>query len=235
MRTGTLFGVSVGPGDPELMTLKAVQTIEKCPIIATPRTRGSKTLALDIARQIIDMSAHELLFLDIDMHASREEQNRTYQAFAQQLIQKLDEGVDVALLNLGDASLFSTWSQVEQVVTNEGYACETVPGVTSFCAAAAKLDTSLTQPDKPLHIIPASYGELSEELQLPGTKVLMKPGHHLPALVDELEQQGLLDSASMVVNCGLDDERVLDHIELTGDEGYFVTILVDDASDAISE
>lgn len=229
MKSGKLYGVSVGPGDPELMTLKALKAIRDCSVIATPRTRGSMTLALDIARKNIDMDTYELLFLDIDMHAPREEQDRTYRDFAQQIMRKLDDGSNVAMLNLGDASLYSTWSYVEQVVTSEGYECETVPGVTSFCASAAKLNTSLTQPDAPLRIIPASYHELDEELRLPGTKVLMKLGRQLPKLVETLEEQGLSEHASMVVNCGLDDERVLDHVEALGDEGYFVTILVDDA------
>lgn len=230
LRAGKLYGVSVGPGDPELMTLKAVKAIEKCAVIAAPRTKGGRTLAFDIAKSAVDILDKELMFLDIEMGASRDARAEMYREAAAQIASKLDEGKGVALLNLGDATLFGTWSHIERIMMDAGYECETVSGVTSFCASAAKLHTSITQANLPLRIIPGSYADLAGELELPGTKVIMKSASALPGIVRTLEEAGMFDHASMVVNCGLAGERVLDHVEVTGDEGYFVTILVEDVS-----
>lgn len=229
MDKGVLYGVSVGPGDPELMTLKAVKAIKACPVIAAPRTKGENTLALDIAKGAVDVSEKEIIYLDFNMkggHAGRAAAHRT---IAQQVMEELAAGKDVALLNLGDATLFGTWSYIEKIVMDAGYTCETVSGVTSFCASAAKLHKSLTKMHLPLHIIPGiSDDDIAADLQLPGTKVLMKSGSALPKVMETLEDLHMADKASMVVNCGLPDERVLDHMEVIGDEGYFVIVLVGD-------
>ena len=230
LKAGKLYGVSVGPGDPELMTLKAVQTIERCPVVAAPRTRGAHTLALDIAQAALDISQKEILFLDFEMGAADDDRTAMYRAAAEELMERLDGGKDVSLLNLGDASVYGTWSYVEQVARDAGYTCETVPGVTSFSATAAKLHTSLTKAQLPLRIIPGSYEQLERELELPGTKVIMKAGRALSDIAQVIDQMGLHEHASMVVDCGLEGERVLEKMEVTGDEGYFVTILVDDVS-----
>lgn len=229
MGKGILYGVSVGPGDPELMTLKAVKVIEACPVIAAPRTKGENTLALDIAKGAADVSGKEIIFLDFNMKGGHDVRTSAHRTIASQVMEKLDEGKDVALLNLGDATLFGTWSYIEKIVMDAGYACETVSGVTSFCASAAKLHTSLTKMHLPLHIVPGISGDdIEDELRLPGTKVLMKSGSALPQVMETLENLGMADKASMVVNCGLPNERVLDHMEVVGDEGYFVIVLVGD-------
>ena len=229
MSRGTLYGVSVGPGDPELMTIKAAKTIEACPVIAAPRTKGENTLALDIAKGAASVEGKEIIYLDFNMKADHEARMAAHRQIAEQVIEKLDEGKDVALLNLGDATLYGTWSYIEKRIMDAGYACETVSGVTSFCASAAKLHKSLTKMNLPLHILPGNSGvDIEGELELSGTKVLMKSGSALPDIKKKLEDLGMADKASMVVNCGLPDERVLDHLEVLGDEGYFVIVLVED-------
>ena len=229
MEKGKLYGVSVGPGDPELMTLKAVRVIEACDCIAAPRTKGVNTLALDIAAKAADISGKETIYLDFNMKGSASERAEAHEHIAAQVTEKLDEEKDVALLNLGDATLYGTWSYIEKIVLDAGYECETVSGVTSFCASAAKLHKSLTKIHLPLHIIPGiSNDDIASDLRLPGTKVLMKSGSALPEIQATLEELGMIEKASMVVNCGLEDERVLDHMEVVGDEGYFVTVLVED-------
>lgn len=229
MAKGVLCGVSVGPGDPDLMTLAAVKAIKRCPVVAAPRTKGENTLALDIARASVDMSGKEICLLDFKMAKFHGDRDAVHAGLADQLCAHLDAGRDVAMLNLGDATLYATWSHIERIVRGRGYGTETIPGVNSFCASAAKLHTSLTKMHLPLHIIPAKSSQNMEEvLQLPGTKVIMKSGRALPDVKDALERLDMADKASMVVNCGLPGERVLDHVEANGDEGYFVTVLVGD-------
>ena len=215
MKKGTFYGVGVGPGDPELLTLKAIRAMEHCPVIAAPETRGEKTLALDIARGAVDLSGNTILTLEF---------HRTQ---ARAVMEYLDQGQDVAMLNLGDVSIYSTFSYLLEIIKEAGYETEVIPGVPSFCAVAALLQQSLTVMRQPLHIIPGGHGNLEEHLSLPGTKVLMKSGKSLPEVRETLDKLGLSHKASLVQNCGLPDEKVCrDLAEGIPEAGYFTTIVI---------
>ena len=144
------------------------------------------------------------------------------------ITEQLAAGLDVALLTLGDVSVYSSFCYVMDLVRAAGYETVMIPGVPSFCASAAALGRSLTEMNEPLHILPAG-GRLSlpEALALPGTKVLMKAGRQLPQVVAELEQRGLADTSALVMNCGLPDQQLCPTLhEYQGQTGYFATLLV---------
>ena len=224
---GSFYCVGVGPGDPELITVKAVRTLEKCHVIAVPRTHGSDTLALDIARLAADLDGKEILPLDISMTRDEEKRAAEYDKAAESIAEHLDAGEDVAMPNIGDVSIYSTCSYVQERLEKMGFVSVMVPGVPSFCAVAARLGTSLTDRDLPLHIIPGGMSDIDGELRLKGTKVLMKTGRQTAKVRGALERSGRLDSACMVVNCGMADERVFRDISvLPEDAGYFATIIV---------
>lgn len=218
-KQGILYGVGVGPGDPELLTLKAVRVLKACPVVAAPRTREGRTLALDIARGAMDLTGKVLLFLDFAMSRSERTLADTHQLAA---------GQDVALLTLGDVSVYSSFCYVMDLVRVAGYETVMIPGVPSFCASAAALGRSLTEMNEPLHILPAGgHLSLPEALALPGTKVLMKAGRQLPQAVAELERQGLAGTSALVMNCGLPDQQLCPTLhEYQGQTGYFATLLV---------
>ena len=138
----------------------------------------------------------------------------------------LDRGTDVAMPVLGDVSLFASSAYVAQLLEEEGCRCVRVPGVPSFCAAAARLGRSLTEMDLPVHIVPAGGFPLEEALDLPGTKVLMKSGRQLPGVIEALEKAGVLDRSALVENCGLPGERVAAPLKKGTESGYFSTIVV---------
>ena len=127
----------------------------------------------------------------------------------------------------GDVSLFASSAYVAQLLEEEGCRCVRVPGVPSFCAAAARLGRSLTEMDLPVHIVPAGGFPLEEALDLPGTKVLMKSGRALPQVLEALESRGLLESSAMVQNCGLPGEQAAESLKDAPQSGsYFTTLLV---------
>lgn len=228
VKKGTLYGVSVGPGDPELMTLKAVRCIEQCPVLAAPQTAAGRMLALDIAKGAVDVSGKIILPLHFAMSRDSEVLKASHAAAADAVRAHLDAGRDVALLNLGDVSIYATYGYLEEILTAQGYAAVRIAGVPSFCAAAARLGQSLTGGmEQPLTIAPGRHVE--QVLAAPGAKVLMKTGRRLPKTLDALRERGLLANSAMVCNCGLEDEAVFP--SLTGydpaqDAGYFATILV---------
>ena len=110
MKEGIFYGVSVGPGDPELMTRKAVRVIEECGVIVAPMTKGEKTLALDIARGAANLSRKEIVPIEFLMTRDREAQRQRHMEIAEQIAGYLRGGQDVTMLNLGDVSIYSTFS-----------------------------------------------------------------------------------------------------------------------------
>lgn len=228
VKKGTFYGVSVGPGDPELMTLKAVRCIEQCPVLAAPQTAAGRMLALDIAKGAVDVSGKIILPLHFAMSRDSEVLKASHAAAADAVRAHLDAGRDVALLNLGDVSIYATYGYLEEILTAQGYAAVRIAGVPSFCAAAARLGQSLTGGmEQPLTIAPGRHVE--QVLAAPGAKVLMKTGRRLPKTLDALRERGLLANSAMVCNCGLPDEAVfpaLTDYDPAQDAGYFATILV---------
>ena len=216
MKKGVFYSVGVGPGDPELITLKAVRTLERCPVVAAPQTKNGEMLALSIAQQAVSLE-------------DKAQQHAAHLAAAQALRPHLDAGRDVAMLNLGDVSIYATAAYLADILAADGYETRMVPGVTSFCAVAARLHTSLTGIDTPLHIVPGGCGALEECLAQPGAKVLMKSGRQLPGVLAALERRGLLERSALVSNCGLPGEQVyadLSAFPREQDAGYFATIIV---------
>lgn len=222
------YGVGVGPGDPELLTLKAVRAIERCQAIAVPRTARGATVALDIVRGAVDLSGKEIVYLDFVMSRDPEVVRKGHEIAAAQVVEQLEMGRDVAMLNLGDVSIYATYSRMKELVEQAGFPTCRIPGVPSFCAAAALLDVDLTpRMDAPLHIVPAGWSDLSGALALEGTKVVMKAGSDLPALKEELRQAGCYEKAMLVRNCGLPGESAALSLDDAPDEGsYFATMVV---------
>ena len=223
---GTFYAVGVGPGDPELLTLQAANILKRCPVIAAPQTKSGQMLALDIARSALDLREKEVLPLSFTMSREPSLREESYQTAARQIEAFLQKGLDVAMVNLGDVSVFATAYYIFAELRNDGFEAVMAPGVTSFSAVAARLGCSLTQIDAPLHIIPAS-ADLDRALQLPGTKVLMKSGSAIRETVHALERAGLLDRAALVADCGLPTEQVYRGLcELPENLSYFATIIV---------
>ena len=228
VKKGILYGVGVGPGDPELLTMKAVRLLQRCPVIAAPRTKSGETLALDIVRQALPLDGKTILPLYFSMERDKALIRAAHERAVDAIQAHLDAGEDVAMLNLGDVSIYATYSYLMEILRAQGYETVMVPGVPSFCAVAARLGISLTEMDTPLHIAPGSM-DLDEVLDQPGTKVLMKSGRQLPAVLEALETRGKLGTSMLVQNCGLPGEDVcadLSQSRPEGRHGYFSTIIV---------
>ena len=227
---GTFYGVSVGPGDPELLTLQAVRLIRRCPVLAAPQTSSGQMLALDIARSALGEALNGKTIVPLHFAMSRDPAvlAASHAQAAQAVRPFLDAGQDVAMLNLGDVSIYATFGYLQSLLQAEGYATAMAAGVPSFCTAAARLNVPLTGGmDAPLTIAPGSWA--GRVLETPGTKVLMKTGRQLPALLDTLRQAGKLQTSALVCNCGLPDEQVYPDLSRSQPDvpaGYFATVLV---------
>lgn len=227
MEKGTLYGVSIGPGEPELITLKALNIISNSKYIATPHTGTGDSLALSIVSQAIDLSDKEIMKLEFPMTKDKDILSKSHQVAADAIAEVLDTGNDVAMLNLGDVTIYSTFAYTMDKLLEKNYDVEVIPGVTSFCASASKLRIGLTTMNEPLHIIPATGIDLREALQMPGSKVLMKIGKSMPKLIEVLKELNLEDNVYAVENCGLENEKIYNNLdEFDGKMGYFTIVIV---------
>ena len=228
--TAKLYGIGVGPGDPELMTLKAVRLIEECDYVAVPKSGDGEGVAKQIARQAVKNFDQKQL-LEVSMPMTRDSQvlEESQQRAAEQIEACLSGGKSVAFLTLGDPAIYSTYIYVHKRVQQHGFEVEMVPGVPSFCAVAAKLNISLAEGAQPLHVIPASYQGVEEGLEWNGPKVLMKTGRSMKKVKELLSEKGLLDSAKMVQKCGMEGEEIYQSMaDVDENSSYFSVIVIKD-------
>lgn len=132
-----------------------------------PGTASGEMLALDIARQAVDLTGKTILPLDFTMERDRSIRRSAHETAAAQLEPYLHAGQDVALLNLGDVSIYATFGYLQSILQDRGYPTVMIPGIPSFCAVAARLNSGLTEMNQPLHIVPAGSGSLDGTLALP--------------------------------------------------------------------
>ncbi len=223
--SAVLYGVGVGPGDPELMTLKACRLIRENDVIALPGKEPRETVAYKIAVQAVpELAEKELVPVHFPMVMDKEEQHRQHLAGARLLESYLDKGKNVVFLTLGDSTIYCTFSYVQEIAEADGYQTALVNGIPSFCAAAARLNTSLTLWNEPLHVVPATQS-LGDRLDLPGNYVLMKSASHMAEVKKMIRDSG--KTAMAVENCSMETEKVYYNVEeIPDDAGYFSLIIV---------
>lgn len=223
--TGKLYGVSVSSGDPELITLKAVRVIDSCRVIAVPRTKGENTLALSVAEKAVDLSNKKIIYIDFPMVRDKKILSENYERISEIICRELKEN-DVALLNIGDISIYSTFSYIAERVEAKGFETEQCAGVTSFCAVSALVGKPLVKESEQLHIIPYNAENVRNNDFSHGTYVIMKCGKNAPELTDILREKGLAERTYAVENCGLADERIYNNIDEINRCGYFTVFVV---------
>ena len=221
---GTVYGVGVGPGDPELMTLKACRLIRENDVIAVPGKEAKESVAYRIAVQAVpELADKELLPIYMPMVRDRQQIGEEHRRGAELIRKYLDQGRNVVFLTLGDSTIYSTFSYLQHILEAEGYPVELVSGIPSFCAAAARLNLPLTEWDEPLHIIPAVHRR-EDLLNQRGTCVLMKAASHMKETKALIRQSGR--EASAVLNCGMESEKICRSVdEIPDDAGYYSLII----------
>ena len=224
MPRGKAYGVGVGPGDPELMTLKAVRLIRENEVIAVPGQKPEETVAYRIAAGAVpELAQKTLVPVNMPMIRDREKLAEEHQKGAKLLESYLDQGKNVVFLTLGDSTIYCTFSYLQHILEADGYEVELVSGIPSFCAAAARLGTSLTEWNEPLHVLPALHS-IGDDMDLTGTYVLMKSASHMKEVKEMLVRSGR--EVGCVENCTMENERVYRSAEeIPDDAGYFSLII----------
>jgi precorrin-2/cobalt-factor-2 C20-methyltransferase len=232
MMGGKFAGVGIGPGNPELLTLKAIAALESADVICTPRSENSRdSIAYGIVKpycegkQVLDMS-----FSMAPVHVDR---TGFWMRHALHIATLCDEGKTVAFVTLGDPGLFSSFGYVVRLVreirpeTN----IEIIPGITSISAATAALGISLAEAEEGVTVQPCSR-VLDREASWWKSfdcVVVMKIGKRLPLLVKRLRELALIGHAAMVTRAEFADRRIIcgnDLIGCAAEHGYLATVIV---------
>lgn len=240
MTAGTFYGIGVGPGASDLITVRGARILDRCPHVFVPtpgRDRGSR--ALEIAGDFIHDGAavHELIF---SMTRDKSELERSWAQCAREVRVVLEDGESAAYLTLGDPMLYSTYIYLLRQLREQlpDVEVETVPGVMSVNAAAALAEMPLGAGGETVRVLPASDSieAVREALRSDDTLVLMKIGKKLPAVLDALEDAGKLGSAVFVGRAGMEGQRVETNLAVLRDEppgaGYLSLILVQGGGEA---
>lgn len=229
MTQGILYGIGVGPGDPELLTIKAIRHIKESNIIILPAATKEDCHAWQIAVQAYpDIEQKEVLCLPFPMTRKQEVLKAAHEQIYERIAALLEAGKTAAFLTIGDPSVYSTYNYIHRRVLQNGGCAVMVSGVPSFCAAAGTLGISLADNKEEIHIIPGSY-DIAETLQLSGTKVYMKSGRKLAELKDALKEAAGEHSFEVfcVENCGMAQEKKTTGMEnLNPDAGYLTIVIV---------
>ena len=221
---GTAYGVGVGPGDPELMTAKAIRLIRENDVSAVPGQDAKASVAYGIAAAMVpELAQKELVPVPMPMTRDKERLRKAHVEGARLIESYLNQGKNVVYLTLGDPSIYGSFSYLQRLLLSDGYPVETVPGVPSFSAAAARLNLPLVEGDEPLHVAPGAH-DMGETLRLPGTCVLMKASGSLGETKARLKSSG--KEVFTVENCGMDTEKLYRGVDQLPDSAGYLSLIV---------
>lgn len=212
---GKFYGIGVGPGDPELLTIKAARVLEKIDIIICPKSKkDSKSVALSIAEEYLKRQA-EILKLEFPMTYDQEKLNETWENNSEIIIDLIKKGKDIAFLTIGDPMVYSTYMYLLPFLKEKNISIETIPGITSFCASANRVNIPLASQEETLAIIPLrkNISGFENVIETHDNLVVMKPSTEHKRLAEILEERNLEDKFVLVSKCGTDEENISYDIE----------------------
>ncbi|WP_220607736.1 precorrin-2 C(20)-methyltransferase [Methanobrevibacter oralis] len=226
--TGKLIGIGVGPGDTELLTLKAARVLKTVPVIFSPKSAKEKeSIALSIVKPIIEERSDYKRLMVVEpifpMIEDLKELERCWNSAAEMIAQYLDSGRDVAFITLGDSSVFSTYAYVQKKLI-ERYEIETIPGITSFTACAATKNKPLVEKNDILTIIPKIDDRLEKILEYSDSVVLMKASRNTSELESIIKNKDRHKEIYSVQNCTRENEKIIEGF--SHEKPYLTTTII---------
>jgi precorrin-2/cobalt-factor-2 C20-methyltransferase len=211
-KTGSLYGIGVGPGDPELITLKALKVLQRVPyIFAACSSKNSYSLALDIVRGHLNGAGIE--HLPFPMSKDPLVLKEAWEQNARRVLEVLDAGSDAAFVTLGDPLTYSTFGYLLKTLkrVRPDVPIITIPGITSYSAAAALTHIPLTEGEESFYLVSGALGaaKLKEVIDKSDNIVMLKTYRYFDEIYRTLEEMDLLDRTTCISRCGLDGETVV--------------------------
>jgi len=229
--TGTLYGVGLGPGDPELITLKAARLVENATTIAYPTLAGGDSFARAIAADLIGKGVREIR-MDVPMTTAREPAQAAYDAGAAEIAEVLETGEDVVCLCEGDPFFYGSFMYLNARLAGK-FTVKVIPGVTSITACAAVSGKPLVARNERLTVLPGPMDQATLRKRIAGAEAvaIMKVGRHLPKLRAVIADLGLTDAATYIERATLPEQIVLPLSLAPEKAPYFSMILLTKGAD----
>ncbi|WP_230867212.1 precorrin-2 C(20)-methyltransferase [Iocasia frigidifontis] len=227
---GKLYGVGVGPGDPELLTLKAVKVLKQVDYICVPQTgKDKESLAFSIISKEIDC-AGRIIKLYFPMTYKQPDLNQAWDKAAIKMSKELKKGKDLAFITIGDPLLYSTYiyilNSLNKLLVN--LRVETVPGISSINACTASCNLPLAENDENIALLSkVDENELEDIFNIFDNVVVMKLSRNYQQVYELLERMELKDNAVIISRCGLEREiHIRDLDSLKVDEIEYLSLLI---------
>ncbi len=232
-KKGKLIGIGVGPGDTELVTLKAAKVLKSVPVVFSPKSSKEKeSIALSIVRPILEERKDYKRLMIVEpifpMIENKKELEKIWTSASELIAQYLNTGRDVAFITLGDPSIFSTYSYVQKKLIDK-YEIETIPGITSFTACAAAKNKALVEQNDILTIVPKIDDRLEEILDYSDSIVLMKASRNTSRLKSTIEDKKRPKEIYSVQNCTRENEKIIEGF--SNEKPYLTTTIIQFSDD----
>lgn len=222
------FGIGVGPGNPKLLTVEAMEAILKSDCLILPAKDKESCRAYEIARKSMpEIEDKDCIFYPFPMTMDEASLNSFHKEVSKKVVELLKEKKNVGFLTIGDVSIYSTFIYIEKLVKEASFKTKYISGISSFSAAASRLGIPLTIGKEELHIIP-SGGDIDAALKLNGTLVFMKSGKKLKELKEKLLELSRVKDIEVfsVSNCGMENEIVCKELEKIDVDSSYLTVVI---------
>ena len=227
-KKGKLIGIGVGPGDTELLTLKAAKVLESIPVIFSPKSAKEKeSIALSIVKPLLEKRDDYKKVMIVEpifpMIENKNELEKIWNSAADLVSQYLNTGRDVAFITLGDPSIFSTDSYLQKRLVDD-YEVETIPGITSFTACAAARNEALVEQNDILTVVPKIDKRISNVIEYSDSIVLMKASRNSTKLELKIKNDKRDKDIYSVQNCTRENEKIVEGF--SHEKPYLTTSIV---------
>ena len=210
--SGIFYGIGVGPGDPELLTVKAIKAIEQVDVLIAPKTeKKDGSVALTVAKPYLKKDVEIVYQVFPMVKGFAENSTDAWESNKQEILKLLRAGKNVAFLTIGDPMFYSTYIYVFRLLENEGVEIQTIPGIPAFAAIGSQLGYPIVEGDDVLSIIPATASpeKVEKAMQAADNVVLMKVYKNFEDVADMLDKNEMAEQAVLVSRAGLDDEKII--------------------------
>lgn len=213
--SGIFYGIGVGPGDPELLTVKAIKAIENVDVLIAPKTEKKEgSVALTVAKPYLKKDVEIVYQVFPMVKGFAENSTEAWEANKQEILALLQAGKNVAFLTIGDPMFYSTYIYIYRLLEHEDVEIKTIPGIPAFAAIGSQLGYPIVEGDDVLTVIPATASpeKVEKAMQAADNVVLMKVYKNFEEMADLLAKNDMAEQAVLVSRAGLDDEKIIYNI-----------------------
>lgn len=228
---GTFYGIGVGPGDPELLTLKAIKILQKVPnLFAASSSKNDYSVALQAVKEYLspDVKIYPLPF---PMTYDQQKLEKAWRENCQLILDLLLKGEDVAFITIGDPLIYSTYIYLLRTIQSlcPDVPVQTIPGITSFQAAASSCNLPLVEGEESMAIVSGAQGvtHLERTIDSCDTVVLLKVYRQMPEIIKTLEERSLHNSICYVSKCGFCDQEIITDLnDLKDRKSHYLSLMI---------